>query len=333
MGNNNYLKICAFFLWGAMAVLSAYLTVESLYLLLEWPKWILWILSLSFFTLSSAGMTMIYDSLNTNNDLNNDKRTPWFIGGLVIVLLFWGAFSFPTNTHSLFISQVAKDVAKKDLTEAESKLKDLNDGRLIQNEWNKTASKVKELLNDLAYEYSRPDRKGFGERCAAKCKQIETTLDIKLPDPIKGSRSENLTKITEYVNDQLVVKYNEFEAKAQLDDKAKAEISNVLKNIGNIKNKIQGNISKDDIVTQSCDALASAYPLISEYAKDKTFDKKVSDTQQLKSVIDTFEQWFKGGWAGRGFLTWLLVSLLIDAAGFIFGVVIFRDCLIKMLNR
>lgn len=312
-----------------MSVLSAYLTVESLYLLLEWPKWILWVLSLAFFTLSSAGMAMIYDSLNMNNELNGKTRTSWLIGGIVIVFLFWGVFSFPTNTHSLFISQIAKDIAKKDLTEAESKLKDLKDGKLITIEWNKTVSKVKELLTDLAHEYSRPDREGFGERCAAICKEIENTLDIKLPDPIKGSRTANLENITEYVTKQLDIKYQEFEDKAKIDENAKNEISSVLGKITNLKSEIQGNeISKDDIIIKSCDVLTSAYPLILEYAKDKTFDNKVSDTQQLKSVIDTFKQWFYGKWKGRGFLTWLLVSMLVDAAGFIFGIVTFKDVLI-----
>ena len=55
MGNNNFLKPGAFILWIAVSVCSCYLTVESFYLLLEKPRWVLWILALAFFAISSFG--------------------------------------------------------------------------------------------------------------------------------------------------------------------------------------------------------------------------------------------------------------------------------------
>ena len=119
MGNNNFLKIGAILLWIAMSVLSGILTVESFYLLIGWNKIILWIIALAFLFLSSLGTKYIYDSLNTNNDLDYEKRRPRLFSGIALLICFWTCFSLPTNTHSLFIYQTAQETAQKDLTEVE----------------------------------------------------------------------------------------------------------------------------------------------------------------------------------------------------------------------
>jgi len=328
MGNNNFLKIGAILAWIAMSVLSGILTVESFYLLLGWNKVILWILALAFLFLSSLGTKYIYDSLNTKNELEYTQRTPRLIGGIALLLCFWLCFSLPTNTHSLFIYQTAKETAQKDLTEVEIKLQDLRDGKLIDIEWEKKVNKVNSLLGQLKQEYRDPNKEGFGIRCKAICSQIETAVNPEGDWKITIQPTKN-DKVLKEINDatleQMQVEKREFYNRLKLDKKTKEEIKKLLNNTSKVKNDITNNrLSDEKTILHTTSIVHQAYPVIAEHAKDPTFTNKVSKTEKLKSVFDTLRDWTKGEYDGRGFIFWIILSVLIDVAGFVFFTIAFK---------
>lgn len=337
MGNNNFLKLGAVVLWLAVSIGSCYLTVESFYLLLDWSRWILWIFALAFFVLSSVGMTFIYDSLNSNSDLRNDKRTPCFVTGILMVLAFWGIFSLPTNTHTLYLQQNAKEVVEKDLTEAERNLQQLADGSFINEQWAEKAVKVGGLLNALEQEYKRPDRPGIGKRCKAIIDKIEIAVDPTGKWKLETDRniSANSYKVIEALTlEQMENEYQKFLAAHDLSKKgtAKRDINNCLKRIGTIKKGIDKNtINYSEMVNETSDVLEIAYPLLSEYGKGHEFNNKVSKTSQLKKVYEVFISWFNGDLKGQGFAIWFVISILIDLAGFLFATIAFRNTISKKI--
>lgn len=328
MGNNNFLKIGAILGWIAMSVISGVLTVESFYLLLGWNKILLWILALAFLVLSSLGTKYIYDSLNTKNDLDYDQRRPRLFSGIALLLIFWLCFSLPTNTHSLFIYQTAKETAQKDLTEVEIKLQDLRDGKLIDIEWEKKVNKVNGLLNQLKQEYQDPNKEGFGIRCKAICSQIETAVNPEgdwkiIIQPTKNDKV--LKNINDATLEQMQIEKREFYNRLKLDNKTKEEIKKLLSNTSKVKNDITNNrLSYEKTILFTTNITHQAYPVIAEHAKDPTFNNKISKTEKLKSVFDTLKGWLNGDYAGRGFIFWIIMSVLIDIAGFVFFTIAFK---------
>ncbi|MBQ5646614.1 MAG: hypothetical protein IIV07_06085 [Treponema sp.] len=331
MGNNNFLKLGAGVLWLAVSIGSCYLTVESFYLLLDWSRWILWIFALAFFAISSAGMTFIYDSLNSSSDLSNDKRTPCFVTGILLVLVFWGIFSLPTNTHTLYLQQNAKEVVEKDLTEAERNLRQLADGSFINEQWEEKAVKVGGLLNALEQEYKRPDRPGIGKRCKAIIDKIEIAVDPTGKWKLETDRniSANSYKVIEALtHEQMENEYQKFLAAHDLSRKgtAKKDINDCLKRIRIIKRDIgKDAINYAEMIKETSNVLESSYPLLAEYGKGNEFNNKVSKTSQLKKVYEVFISWFQGDLKGQGFAIWFVISILIDLAGFLFATIAYRN--------
>ncbi|MBQ1191676.1 MAG: hypothetical protein IIX43_05330 [Bacteroidales bacterium] len=328
MGNNNFLKIGAILGWIAMSVISGVLTVESFYLLLGWNKILLWILALAFLVLSSLGTKYIYDSLNTKNDLDYDQRRPRLFSGIALLLMFWLCFSLPTNTHSLFIYQTAKETAQKDLTEVEIKLQDLRDGEHIKRVWNNKQEQVNALKGKLANEYQDPDKEGFGKRCKAICSEIETAVDPNgnwklIIQPKPGIKF--LTAIDDAIDNQMGIQKREFEKRLELDKNTKSEIQKLLNNTKKVKNDITNNrLSDEKTILFTTNITHQAYPVIAEHAKDPTFNNKISKTEKLKSVFDTLKGWLNGDYAGRGFIFWIIMSVLIDVAGFVLFTIAFK---------
>lgn len=329
MGNNNFLKIGVILGWIAMSVISGVLTVESFYLLLGWNKILLWILALAFLFLSSLGTKYIYDSLNTkNNSLDYDQRRPRLFGGIALLLIFWLCFSLPTNTHSLFIYQTAKETAQKDLTEVEIKLQDLRDGKLIDIEWEKKYSNVDRLLKQLEGQYDNVNNPGFGPLCKTLCSKIERAVDPegnwKIQVQLKNSR-QTITAIINETNAQMQIVKREFYNRLKLDKNTKTEIQKLLNNTKKVKNDITNNrLSDEKTILFTTSITSQAYPVIAEHAKDPTFNNKISKTEKLKSVFDTLKGWLNGDYAGRGFIFWIILSVLIDIAGFVFFTIAFK---------
>lgn len=325
MGNNNFLKLGAIILWIAVSVGSCYLTVESFYLLLEQPRWILWIFALAFFTISSFGTKCIYDSLNVNNNgLEREKAMPYLVGGILLVLIFWGIFSLPTNAHTLFLQEKAREVCISDLENAKNELDNLGKEANIKIDAYNQSVKVSDLIKKLKQEYTNPYNRGFGRRCDSLCHELEQALDPtgqwKLPQ--RGNNpKQDIARITEAAEDRLenVIIGNVIERSSLSKEEIK-RIQDVSKSIDGLINAInKKRISEDEAIIKTIDKLETAYPKLKEYKNDAKYEVYKSKTAQLKNVYGVvFKSWLKGDLKGQGFAIWFVISILIDLSGFIF---------------
>lgn len=336
MGDNNFLKLGAIILWIAVSVGSCYLTVESFYLLLDWSRWILWIFALSFFVLSSFGMTFIYDSLNSSSNLSNDKRTPCFVTGILLVLAFWGVFSLPTNTHTLYLQQNAIEVVKKDLTKAQKELDNLSNREIAIIDQDQKIKNVRTLLSDLEVEYLNPSRRGLGWRCDTIIARIENELsNTEEKFKIDKSRGRTAKESFEHIERQvenklensvikdLTERFNISE-EHQIQMKATSrQINNLLKHI----DKMEPSLA----IEKSTKPLESACSLLENYTKKAEHKFKNTETAQLKNVYGVLFSWFQGDLKGQGYAIWFVLSILIDLAGFLFATIAFRNKISKMI--
>lgn len=338
MGNNNFLKLGAIILWIAVSVGSCYLTVESFYLLLDWSKWILWIFALAFFVLSSVGMTFIYDSLNSNSDLSNDKRTPCFVTGILMVLAFWGIFSLPTNTHTLYLQQNAIEVVKKDLTKAQKELDNLSNREIAIIDQDQKRKNVRTLLSDLEVEYLNPSRRGLGWRCDTIIARIENELsNTEEKFKIDKSRGRTAKESFEHIERQVENKLEnsgikDLTERFNISEEHQIQMKATSRKINNLLKDID-KMNPSTAVEKSQKPLESACSLLETYTKKAEHEFDNTETAKLKNVYGVLFSWFRGDLKGQGFAIWFVISILIDLAGFLFATIAFRNTIsIKIFN-
>ena len=74
-------------------------------------------------------------------------------------------------------------------------------------------------------------------------------------------------------------------------------------------------------VLQTSDMMRS----VKEIDKDVyTAENPVTKITRLLSVVDTWEDYIHGDFAGRGFIFWIIISILVDVAAFIFFDIAFK---------
>ena len=56
----------------------------------------------------------------------------------------------------------------------------------------------------------------------------------------------------------------------------------------------------------------------------KKYFSGVSKTEKMRSVIEVWKEFFKGKYAGRGFVFWIILAALVDIAGFLFFSLAFK---------
>lgn len=96
----------------------------------------------------------------------------------------------------------------------------------------------------------------------------------------------------------------------------------------------QGKVD-NNVITQADIVLKKSYAVIRSYADFITFrsevDKEryiandqVTKVSRMLSVIDVWKDYFAGRFTGRGFLFWIVISILVDIAAFIFFDIAFK---------
>jgi hypothetical protein len=351
MKDNGYLKILWLVGFIAFASVSCWATTESLHLLLaSWPKIMCWIVTIGFFIIASIGTKLIVDSLNQNVFVQNPGLE--LIGGVILVLIFWLIFSMPTNTHTFFYRTTITDVVTQDLSTTEDYLQKLyanvkteNDIKAKQEE---ITRKVNTQFTAFINEIDNGANPGFDKRAKSILEDIANTLQsgeipvLSVPSTI-SPKQMNLIK--EQYRKMI---YNLLEQrKAEISKNIRNSQESVykpiaqkqIKNIETMKGVVanmgaQGKID-NNVITQADLTLKQAYTTIKNY-KDFVYfqsnaDKElylapnqVTKTSRMLSVIDVWKDFFAGKFSGRGFIFWIIISILVDSAAFIFFDLAFR---------
>jgi hypothetical protein len=354
MEQNKFLKIFAVIAFVALMGISCWATVESLHLLLpSWPVVFFWAVAIIFFVVASMGTKLIVDSFNQR--IRVDNRGWKLLGGILLLLAFWICFSLPTNTHTFFYRSVIKDVLVKDLTETKAKLQNLENegeaGKIITQEKADFKGKIDNIFSKFAAEVNNPGDPGWKVKAEAIIIELEGELGkiqrLKLRSNTHEGRQELIMAMREQVDN-----LTEATMKSRYDTRLaninrelnKADIKKLIEEIQKVQNFMQANPTNNDEPTEKTSiVLSQAYKTIGNYSDVlmKEFEKSnpgtakvaketkdlfsgVSKTERLRSVVEVWKDFFAGKYAGRGFIFWVMLGMLVDIAGFIFFDIAFK---------
>jgi len=342
MEQKNYLKIVWILAFAAFAAVSCWATTESLHLLLsDWPIIMCWIVTIGFFIIASLGTKMIVDSLNQNISLENRKL--FLIGGIILVLFFWLICSMPTNTHTFFYRTVINDKVTTDISTTRGYL-----GQIKNNTNNKTQASIKVsklksdvdvTLGELEAEIKNEANPGFGPKSKEILRKFANLLGVDKIDPLsyRGTSKQEREKLCDAYRTKIYI---------LAESKAANILVNILQpNSDNLKEAKQadenlelvkkyiddGTIDLNDAeqIKDVCDKLNIGYNVVkknkdfvnfsSQNDEEKyTADNPVTEAKRMISVIDVWGDYLTGAYAGYGFVFWIIISILVDVAAFIF---------------
>lgn len=289
------------------------------------------------------GSKMIVDSLNQN--IYMERRGLSFVAGLFLLLVFWLVCSMPTNTHTFFYRTCITDVALDDLKTTEGYLIDIRDNTFAEEKFRLQCAdlegKVNAKLEDLRLEIDGPDR-GDGPKAQSILVEISELLKCTQINKINGTTAtrQQRTQLVNAYRDKILQQVKVREAAIYLQlvdekkvDQAKKDATADIKKVQNAVNglnEMKNNGVQDDATINTANTiLKGAYSTVKNYQDmivfksdaDKdvyTAENQVTRTTRLLSVIDTWIDYVNGKYNGRGFIFWIIISILVDIAAFIF---------------
>jgi hypothetical protein len=311
-------------------------------LLPTWPLYAVYVVTIGFFAIASLGTKMIVDSLNQNIYL--EKKGLRLIGGIFIILVFWLVCSMPTNTHTFFYHSVANGIAKEDIQTTTGYLNQLINDTQIENQikakQTELDNKVKAKLTDLETEIKNEAQPGFGPKSKEILHQFAELLDVPRVEQLTyNSTSEQKrqilvdmyrTKIYALADTKKQSIRNSMEAANKVEYQKAAK--NAATNIELIAEQMNNDPSalNDIVFAHELDnRLLTGYATIKTYKNFVSFDPKsdeerytaqhpITRIKRLMSVFDVWKDTLNGVYKGHGFIFWILISILVDIAAFIF---------------
>lgn len=345
MGENKFLKIFALVAFVAFAAVSCWSTTESLFLTLEnaqIPKWIFWIAVVGLYVLTSICFKMVLDSFNSN--IYVEKRTIKLIVGFLGVVILWLIFSMPTNAHTFFYKQMAKNTAVKELKHIDGELEKLsNENTFIESynaEWNKYEADILNALAGIKREINDFQNPGVAAKTEARIVDTEDLLGLKTGTiariHARNNTQNERNKVCEYydkaIKEQLEIKLQQHNAMvaAKIADWQKK-----TKNVQPIRNNINITIEQlDDNQYDKEAVLKNARQIIAKgYAElESTFDglytkdEKIYRSDRLVKVTKVWGDYFNGKFKKTDYTLWywILLSIIVDIAAFAFFDIAFK---------
>lgn len=323
-----------------LAGISCWATEKSLHMLLPagWPEVLVWGITIAFFIVASIGTKLIADSLMSQGYVENRKGKLW--GGVLLVVFFWLLMSMPTNTHTFFYndkigSTISKDIETTnkylqqviDLGTASTKVLDAEGKRLKDLVEAQRTHIVKQFNGD-----EPPYKRGNGEKIADHLKIINDTLHSSIKQhPDYNSQDSSIlngyqVEIDKALSNALRTHtISEQSVKAAKDKKRRLVALN-----DSIQDHVASASLSEAEIRQCEKELKDGYNIIATNKTFIQFDKNVDDekiytkenaetrTKRMSSVIDVFfVDFLKGKYPGS-FWYYVILSILVDVAAFIF---------------
>lgn len=338
--NSNKMKLlywAGFLLCGGV---SCWLTGQSLALLWQCNVILALLVAIAFFVIASFGTKLVVDSFS--RDANHPLLQ--LLGGTILVIIFWLICSMPTNTHTFFVSQQGEELVTQDINTTKKYLTNLkNYGGTEQSEYEHYVDNIKfvaeRFKNDLKLELVNKSRPGNGEATKKIIQSYRAYgFNITPPSAIHRDDPETVYKgfangIDIEVNRLINAKRNEAvdhmndEAIDQMRKDADKHIKALNKISDGIKNHAI-NITDLEDLQRINNELNDSYTLIKNNAdrarlaqadRPKYTAQNIhTDTKRLTSVSEMVADWWDGKYDGFGLGWWILFSILIDIAAFIF---------------
>lgn len=331
MEQKKYLKIGSVVFFLILAAYSCWATAHSLHLLMpKIPYVLVWGITIAFFIVASYATKMITDALNQNIYQENRKAKLGI--GIVLLLIFWLICSMPTNTHTFFYNQKVGDVVTQDIMVTEKYLTQLANREVTDPAFDNVKKQVDSLTVKMNDEFNGIDTSGkrgngpYVMKCLREISNIlgsDISIDTRtnvLDRKILKKYNSNITKALEEVQRTKYQTQDYLSAKEMLED------LDAMKDT--IRAMVNANEVYEDVIKQTEGVLQGAYALIKNNSKFVDFDENdveiytaenlVTRTKRLLSVFDVWVDFIKGRYAGSGFFFWIIISILVDVAAFIF---------------
>lgn len=348
MNENKYLKIFSILGFLAFAAVSCWATAESLHLLLStWPLVICWIVTIGFFFIASWGTKMIVDSFN--QQIYMEKRGAHLVAGILLVLVFWLLCSMPTNTHTFFYRTVINDKVTNDIATTQGYLAQIKDNTVtegrIQLRCAEVKNKVEVKLGELKAEIMNEANPGFGPQSEKILRDFAELLGVAKVEPLpkRGTSQQDRQKLYDAYRTKIYILLesrliNIVKEMTPANKNYQKEANKDYKNLELVKKYINDgtlDLNNADDIKQICDKLNAGYATIRNYKQFVDFKNEIDEiaytspnavtkVKRLTSVFDVWMDFFNGEYAGHGFLFWIIISVLVDVAAFIFFDIAFK---------
>ena len=345
MEENKFLKIFALVAFLAFALVSCWSTTESLFLTLEnaqIPKWVFWISVVGLYVLTSICFKMVIDSFNQN--IYIEHRIPRLIIGFLGVIVLWIAFSMPTNSHTFFYKQMAKNTAVKELKHVDGELEKLSSEHTFLEtynaEWNKYEADILNALAGIKREINDFTNMGTGDKTEARIVDVEDLLGLKTGTIARIKAPNNsqkaLNKVCEYydkaVKEQLEIKKQQHNAKVEsaLED-FQQKMSSVVPIRRSIKTTLDQlddeQYDKESVLKNARIVIGVAYSeLESKFNGLYTYDESIYRSDRLVKATKVWGDYFSGRFKNTDYTLWywILLSVIVDIAAFAFFSIAFK---------
>ena len=348
MNENKFLKIFCLLAFVAFAAVSCWATAESLHLLLStWPLIMCWIVTVGFFFIASWGTKLIVDSLNQKIYL--EKRGLRLIGGVLILFIFWIACGIPTNTHTFFYRSVINDKVTNDISVTEGYLAQIKDNTVtetrIQLKCAEVKNKVDVKLGELKAEIENDANPGFGPKAKEILRDFAEILGVAKIEPLtyRGISVQDRQKLYDAYRSKIYIllesrQMNIIKEMTPPNKNHQKQADKDYKNLELVKKYIEEgtlDLNDADDIKTICDKLNAGYSTIRTYKQFVDFKNEedeitytssnaITKVKRMISVFDVWEDFFNGEYKGHGFFFWVLISILVDVAAFIFFDIAFK---------
>lgn len=256
----------------------------------------------------------------------------------------------PTNTHTFFYRNVIGDKVNTDLSITRGYLGQIKNNT---NNKNQAATKINELRNEISIllgeleaEIKNEANPGFGTKSNDILRKLAAKLGVAKIEPLtyKGVSVQERMKLCDAYRTK-ILKLTETKADNLMsyiltpnpDNLKEAKIHD--ENLALVKKYIdEGTIDLNEAndIKDVCDKLNTGYNTVkknrnfvnfaSELDEAKfTADNPVTEVKRIISVFDVWTDFLKGKYKGYGFTFWIIISILVDVAAFIFFDITFKE--------
>lgn len=334
-------------LYIILAGISCWATEQSLHLLLPagWPEILVWGITIAFFVMASLGTALVVSSLNSYGFIENRNLKLW--GGVVLVVLFWLLMSMPTNTHTFFYNDKIGSVISKDIETTNNYLSQIIDKGtsstpVFDTKGKETKDYVEDRWTHIVAQFKgeeAPFKAGNGPRIGDYLKDINDTLNSSITQDVKKYYSKDPTILNQYrteINKALFDALKTHTISEQSVQSARKQ----RKRLSDLNDSIQNHVTtgrlSDGEIKQCEKELKDGYNIVSINKLFVDFDKDSDDeivytkenvetrTKRMASVIDVFFVDFLSGKYPASFWYYVLLSILVDIAAFIFFDILFN---------
>ena len=290
---------------------------------------------------------MIIDSLNQS--IYMEKRGATLLGGIVIVLVFWLFCSMPTNTHTFFYRNLIDEKVTNDIATTQGYLTQIKDNTVTDAKIKARCAEVEKQINiklqSLEAEIKNPLNPGNGPETEMILGEIAQILGVNKINKLSGAGNSvsERNKLYQAYRDVILLqldnkKMNIVKEMLPTNDNYRKIASKDLKNLELIKeykDKGQLLLTDADDVKTVCDKLNQSYSTIKTYQQFVDFkneaDKDIytspnpqTKVSRLLSVYDVWVDFLTGKQGGLAFVFWIIISILVDVAAFIFFAIAFK---------